>query len=93
MQDDQFGVGEPLNETEFGAGLVVRGRHWLLASDVTGAPRLHRDYAEQMFMAPQLSFAAADGMTSAAWMEETVVRQVGGGLLDAGRWVAAYWIP
>ncbi len=25
--DDSFGVGEPLNETAFGTGLVIRGKH------------------------------------------------------------------
>ncbi|CAB4055207.1 MAN2B1 [Lepeophtheirus salmonis] len=28
--DDAFGVNEALNETAFGKGLVVRGKHWLL---------------------------------------------------------------
>ena len=27
LYDDQKGVGEALNETEFGEGLVVRGSH------------------------------------------------------------------
>ena len=27
MFDDQFGVIEPLNETAFGEGLVIRGQH------------------------------------------------------------------
>ena len=30
LNDDHFGVGEALNETEFGRGLVAAGRHWLL---------------------------------------------------------------
>ena len=30
LHDDGFGVGEALNETEFGAGLSVRGSHWLV---------------------------------------------------------------
>ena len=30
FNDDAFGVGEPLNETAFGRGLVVRGVHKLL---------------------------------------------------------------
>ena len=27
LHDDAFGVGEALNETAFGEGLVVRGKH------------------------------------------------------------------
>lgn len=30
LHDDAFGVGEALNETAFGEGLVVRGKHYLL---------------------------------------------------------------
>ena len=30
LHDDAFGVGEPLNETQWGTGLVVRGTHTLL---------------------------------------------------------------
>ncbi|XP_043212637.1 lysosomal alpha-mannosidase-like [Amphibalanus amphitrite] len=78
VQDDQFGVGEPLNETEFGVGMVVRGRHWLVASAVGDAPRLHRDLAEQMFMGPQLTFASANGMTLDMWNSDTVVKQFTG---------------
>ena len=29
LHDDKFGVGEPLNETAYGDGLVVRGKHLL----------------------------------------------------------------
>ena len=77
MQDDGFGVGEPLNETAFGAGLVVRGRHWVLPSDPSEGARLHRDLAERVFLAPQLSFSAADEMTVQQWLSGQVVRQVG----------------
>ncbi|XP_037083658.1 lysosomal alpha-mannosidase-like [Pollicipes pollicipes] len=78
VQDDAFGVGEPLNETEFGVGLVVRGRHWVVVSDPADAPKLHRDLAEQMFMAPQLSFAPAPMMTMMQWLSSTTVKQFTG---------------
>lgn len=29
MHDDAFGVGEALNETAFGKGLVIRGSHYV----------------------------------------------------------------
>uniref|UniRef100_A0A6E8VVM0 Alpha-mannosidase n=1 Tax=Anopheles coluzzii TaxID=1518534 RepID=A0A6E8VVM0_ANOCL len=29
LRDDAFGVGEALNETQYGAGIVARGKHWL----------------------------------------------------------------
>jgi len=35
--DDGFGVGEPLNESAYGQGLVARGKHWIyFAGDKTG---------------------------------------------------------
>ena len=34
FNDDAFGVGEALNETAFGTGLVVRGKHRVLVCDV-----------------------------------------------------------
>ena len=77
MQDDGFGVGEPLNETAFGTGLVVRGRHWLLVSEPADGARLHRDLAERVFMAPQLSVSAADDMTVEQWLSGQTVKQVG----------------
>ncbi|XP_053661562.1 lysosomal alpha-mannosidase-like [Anopheles marshallii] len=30
LRDDAFGVGEALNETQYGAGLVARGKHYLI---------------------------------------------------------------
>lgn len=30
LRDDAFGVGEALNETEYGSGLIARGKHYLL---------------------------------------------------------------
>lgn len=33
LHDDAFGVGEALNEVAFGAGLVARGHHWILAGN------------------------------------------------------------
>lgn len=59
LVDDAFGVGEPLNETGItGNGLVIRGKHYLLLSSISEAAALHRDLAEQLFMAPVVSFAA-----------------------------------
>ncbi|XP_071568794.1 lysosomal alpha-mannosidase-like isoform X1 [Temnothorax nylanderi] len=36
LKDDAFGVGEALNETAFGEGLVARGRHHLYGGKVKG---------------------------------------------------------
>ncbi|XP_031833177.1 lysosomal alpha-mannosidase II isoform X1 [Nomia melanderi] len=34
LKDDAFGVGEALNETAFGEGLVVRGSHYLIGGSI-----------------------------------------------------------
>ena len=57
LHDDQKGVNEALNETAFGKGLVVRGKHFLqLSPKGQGAARKHRLKAEEIFMDVQLSF-------------------------------------
>ncbi|CAL8126674.1 unnamed protein product [Orchesella dallaii] len=57
--DDAFGVGEPLNETAFGTGLVARGKHWLLlAGEGTGVSiSKHREVAQNIFMDKMMGFA------------------------------------
>ncbi|XP_055376537.1 lysosomal alpha-mannosidase-like isoform X1 [Condylostylus longicornis] len=49
LKDDAFGVGEPLNETAFGDGLISRGKHYLLVgrSDLNRAPTAK---AEERFL-------------------------------------------
>ncbi|KAG1658220.1 Lysosomal alpha-mannosidase [Nymphon striatum] len=59
LHDDGFGVGEPLNETAYGVGLVTRGTHYLLVSKVDNAQVLQRKLAEKLFMSPWTSFSSA----------------------------------
>ena len=57
LGDDDKGVGEPLNETgQFGDGLMVRGKHWLLLDTVEASGRQHRMLGEEIFMDPLMSF-------------------------------------
>ncbi|XP_071953152.1 lysosomal alpha-mannosidase-like [Antedon mediterranea] len=63
QHDDGRGVGEPLNETgQFGDGLIIRGKHFVLLSSPAKSASLHRNLAEQLYMAPSISFfkASAD---------------------------------
>jgi lysosomal alpha-mannosidase len=55
--DDSLGVGEPLNETAFGAGLVVRGRHLLIVEAPSASAAIHRVSAQRLFMQPVATFA------------------------------------
>jgi lysosomal alpha-mannosidase len=64
LYDDNLGVGEPLNETAFGEGLVVRGRHFLIVEPPTSSALYHRVGSQHLYMhslatfaLPQLSYA------------------------------------
>ena len=49
--DDKFGVNEALNETGFdGNGLVIRGKLWLLVSDIESSAERHRELGQQLVM-------------------------------------------
>lgn len=52
LYDDDFGVGEALNEVAYGTGLVARGKHWLfLCGEGTGVPfSLHRQIGQDIFL-------------------------------------------
>ena len=57
LHDDRLGVGEPLNETAFGTGLVARGKHFLLLDSPNSSARLHRPIAQQLFMHPLTTYS------------------------------------
>ncbi len=50
-------LAEPLNETAFGQGLVVRGKHLLIIDSPNNSARLHRTNAQQLYMQPVATFA------------------------------------
>ena len=57
LYDDAFGVGEALNEEQFGVGLVARGKHYLLVdTDEETANARHRLFANELFMSPHVTF-------------------------------------
>jgi lysosomal alpha-mannosidase len=57
LNDDSLGVGEALNESAFGEGLVVRGRHFLIAEPPASSALLHRVGSQRLFMNPLATFA------------------------------------
>ncbi|CAF4699968.1 unnamed protein product [Rotaria socialis] len=57
LYDDNEGVGEPLNETAFGTGLVVRGKHFLILEPPENSALIHRVGAQQLFMNPIATYA------------------------------------
>ena len=54
--DDWFGVGEALEEEAFGAGLVARGQHSVLAGTSLAAARLRQ---QELVLPPRLSLLGA----------------------------------
>ncbi|XP_057366002.1 lysosomal alpha-mannosidase-like [Daphnia carinata] len=56
LYDDAFGVGEALNETAYGTGLVVRGTHYLILGDGTNSMKLTRSLSHELYKQPQISF-------------------------------------
>ena len=57
QHDDGRGVGEPLNETgQFGTGLIIRGRHWVVLDTVEESAAIHRILGEQLLLRPTLVF-------------------------------------
>ena len=57
MHDEAFGVGEALNETAFGVGLVARGSHWLVMNDKA---EIIRPLAQKKAHPPVLTFVPTE---------------------------------
>ncbi|XP_063677322.1 lysosomal alpha-mannosidase-like isoform X2 [Bolinopsis microptera] len=66
LNDDHRGVGEPLNETANGRGLIVRGRHWLFYSD-TISYHMHRDVGLDLFYKPTVVIGNEGGIEVPTW--------------------------
>ena len=63
LDDDAFGVGEPLNEPGFdGKGLVIRGKHVLLLNSFDDGYK-HRELAQSIALAPLTTFATYNDAT------------------------------
>lgn len=57
LYDDALGVGEPMNETAYGTGLVVRGKHYLILDYPKASALSHRVASQQLFMHPLATYA------------------------------------
>jgi hypothetical protein len=84
VMDDNRGVGEPLNETQFttsynyynggasyGPALIVRGRHWVSIESPAQAASIWRPLQDRLYATPVLAFTEAPAVpftTSSASM-------------------------
>lgn len=57
LYDDALGVGEPLCETAYGTGLVVRGKHYLILDNPSTSALTHRVASQHLFMQPLATYA------------------------------------
>ena len=53
-------LNEPLNETAYGQGLVVRGRHLIIIDTPKDSASIHRPNAQQLYMQPISTFAVTN---------------------------------
>jgi lysosomal alpha-mannosidase len=73
-------LAEPLNETAFGKGLVVRGKHLLVIETPNNSASVHRTNAQQLFMQPISTFS----LTNVPYTNySTSYRQTWSALADA----------
>ena len=61
VQDDGRGVAEPLDERgQFGDGLIIRGKHYLMVDTIEKSASLHRTLGEQFMLRPHTVFILDD---------------------------------
>lgn len=56
LRDDAFGVGEALNETDYGKGLVARGKVYLILSPINSQATANERVAQQQIHLPFWQF-------------------------------------
>lgn len=69
LYDDNKGVVEPLDETAFGEGLVIRGKHVVQFNHIPVAADAHRRKAVETAFRPVPSFAKTN-LTFDEWREK-----------------------
>lgn len=57
VYSESTSLGEPLNETAYGKGLVVRGKHVLIIETPNNSAIMHRINAQQLYMSPISTFS------------------------------------
>lgn len=72
LRDDAFGVGEALNEAQFGSGLIARGKHHLVFGSMSKStptvPAIERFVQNQKLMANWFFFSKIQDLSYANWL-------------------------
>lgn len=75
LRDDAFGVGEALNELEYGRGLTARGKHWLVFGKKTDTnPTVRaseRIVQNEVLMSNWIFFDDISSMSFSEWSQYT----------------------
>ncbi|XP_011300932.1 lysosomal alpha-mannosidase isoform X1 [Fopius arisanus] len=80
LNDDAFGVGEALNEQAFGKGLVARGVHYLVASDLKdldATASKEKSLALALALRPWVLVTPAKNMSFSQWQKSYVMQTRG----------------
>ena len=73
LKDDAFGVGEALNETAYGEGLIVRGQHYLYgsdSSDLDGSASREKKSTLELALRPWTLISPASGISFEQWSKK-----------------------
>ncbi|GJQ83732.1 hypothetical protein Trydic_g20608 [Trypoxylus dichotomus] len=77
LDDDGFGVNEPLNEMQFGVGLIARGKHYVtfgpnIAKEGWTSAAIQKDIAKQLQLAPWIF------LTKSVRLWDSVIKEFSG---------------
>ncbi|XP_050428079.1 lysosomal alpha-mannosidase-like [Adelges cooleyi] len=76
--DDDFGVGEALNEPAYGTGLVVRGQHYLTFGSADNQFAVQRLLAQKKLIRPQYLFSKISPAVSYEEIKSTTTLEFSG---------------
>lgn len=69
LSDDAKGVGEALNETAYGEGIIARGKHYVMLSRKVNQIGQERLLQNEILMSNWLFFDDVSGITYNEWQQ------------------------
>ncbi|KAL5280981.1 MAN2B1.2 family protein [Megaselia abdita] len=63
LRDDAFGVGEALNETHYGKGLIAKGKHYLLIGPNTKQTKINERKLQLEILLPHWKFFSSESVS------------------------------